>query len=144
VTTIETRPELANAEPERPENHSAIVIDGVEYGIPRLDGLDLDEEQILWDYCSTAIPDFMPAHPESPPEILEAIALLHATRTRNPAFKRALVIIAYRRVHPELDVESISELVGKINAFDAELALYGKATEAAAEDAAKPDPPIST
>ncbi len=143
METIENRPELVNVQADA-DVRAEILIGDDRYEIPRLDELDLDEEQILYDFCETGIPDFMPAHPESPPEIQHAIALLHVTRTRNPAFKRALVIIAYRREHRDMPVDEISTLIGSVNAFDAELALYGKAEQAAEEDAAKADPPRST
>ncbi len=145
MTTIDNAPRLANApDEELEESRSSIEIDGASYEIPRLDELDLDEEQILYDVANVAVPDFMPAHPDSPREVQNAIELVNANRTRNPAFKRALVIIAYRRKHPDLDAEQIGAMVGKIGAFDAELALYGKARAAAEEDAAEPDPPSSS
>jgi len=43
-------------------------------------------------------------------------------------------VIAYLRKHPEIDLEAASERIGKVGAFDAELALYGKAREAEEED----------
>jgi len=144
ATTIDNRPELANAPQEPEEIRPAIVIDDEEYEIPRLDDLDLDEEQILYDVAGIALSDFMPAHPESPPEVKRAIELMHATQTRNPAFKRALVLIAYRRENRELSFEELSGRIGRVNGFDSELALYGKARDAAEEDAAEPDPPHST
>ena len=145
MTAIENAPQLVNA-PEAPEESASYLeIDGERYEIPRLDDLDMDEEQILYDVGLVAIPDFMPAHPQSPPEVKSAIELVNATRTRNPAFKRALVIIAYRRRHPDLSFGEIDRRVGKLNGFDAELALYGKAREAEdEEDSADANPPLGT
>jgi len=134
--------ELPNVPPmvevDRPEEHPGILIDGVRYELPRVDDLDLDEEQILFDVSGVILPDFMPAHPSAPEEVKTAVALIQSARIRNPAFKRALVIIAYRRGNPGLSVEEIEQRVGKIDAMDAELALYGKARDAEAEDAERP------
>jgi hypothetical protein len=134
VTAIENAPQLVDAPTPEDETYSSIEIDGVSYEIPRLDELDLDEEQILYDVGGVAMSDFMPAHPESPPEVKTAVDLVMAARTRNPAFKRALVLIAYRRATPGLTVAEIAGRIGKLNGFDSELALYGKAREAASED----------
>jgi len=125
-------------EVDRPGTDPQIEIDGKLYELPRVDDLDLDEEQILYDVSGVIIPDFMPAHPSSPPEVKNAVALIQEARIRNPAFKRALIIIAYRRGNPGLEWQEISERIGKVHAFDAELALYGKAREAEEEDADRP------
>lgn len=121
----------------KPEDRTAIEIDGTLYEIPRLDDLDLDEEEILYDTCGVILPDFMPANPAAPKEVRDAVDLVQAARTRNPRFKRALAMIAYRRGNPELELDVISQRIGKVNAFDAELALYGKAREAEDEESPK-------
>jgi hypothetical protein len=55
------------------------------------------------------------------------------------------VHIAYRRRNLELSFRQIGERVGKVNGLDAELALLGKAQEAAEpEGSDKPDPPHGT
>ena len=130
VVQIDRKPE------EMPTSY--VEIDGERYEIPRVDELDLDEEQILYDVAGVIQPDFMPAHPSAPEETRKGVELLMAARIRNPAFKRALVIIAYRRRHPETPFEEIDTRIGRVNAFDAELALYGKSAEADAEDAENP------
>lgn len=121
----------------KPEDRTAIEIDGKLYEIPRLDDLDMDEEEILYDACGVILPDFMPANPAAPKEIRDAVELVQAARTRNPRFKRALCMIAYRRAEPELELEVISQRIGRVNAFDAELALYGKAREAEDDESPK-------
>jgi hypothetical protein len=143
VTEVTNAPQLVRAaeEQEAEERVVAFEIDGEPYDCPRLDDLDLDEELILWEIGHVALPDFMPAHPESPAEVKTAVELVAANRTRHPGFKRALVHIAYRRRNPEITFAQIEERVGKVNGLDAELALYGKAREAEQEDSAKPDPP---
>lgn len=125
------RPPDGNLEPQ-------IEIDGEKYPLPRVDDLDLDEETLLFDVSGVILPDFMPAPPGAPQDLVDAVELLQAARIRNPRFKRALVMIAYRRRHPEIEFEELNERIGKVDAFDAELALYGKAREAEDEDAARP------
>jgi hypothetical protein len=144
MTTIENAPQLVDAPAaQEEETVSYIEIADERYELPRLDDLDLDEEQILYDVGGVAIPDFMGAHPESPEAVKTAVELVIAARTRNPAFKRALVLIAYRRRFPALELETIQERIGKVNGFDAELALFGKTKKAEQEDDAA-NPPRGT
>ena len=146
MTTLDNAPQLVNA-PDvlEEERNVTFEIDGEPYACPRLDELDLDEEMILWEIAKVALPDFMPAHPQSPREVQTAVELVAAARTRQPGFKRALVHIAYRRGHPELSFAQIEERVGKVNGVDSEFALYGKAREAELEEgSAAANPPSST
>jgi len=121
-------------EVSRPVTDPQIEIDGELYPLPLVGDLDLNEEEILYDISGVIIPDFMPAPVGASEEIQRAVALMQAARVRNPRFKRALCVIAYLRKHPEIDLEAASERIGKVGAFDAELALYGKAREAEEED----------
>ena len=125
-------------EVSRPVTDPQIEIDGELYPLPLVGDLDLNEEEILYDISGVIIPDFMPAPVGASEEIQRAVALMQAARVRNPRFKRALCVIAYLRKHPEIDLEAASERIGKVGAFDAELALYGKAREAEEEDAESP------
>jgi len=121
-------------EVSRPVTDPQIEIDGELYPLPRIDDLDLNEEEVLYDVSGVILPDFMPAPVGASDEIRRAVALMQAARIRNPRFKRALCIIAYMRKHPEIELEAASERIGKVGAFDAELALYGKAREAENEE----------
>ena len=125
-------------EVSRPVTDPQIEIDGELYPLPLVGDLDLNEEEILYDISGVIIPDFMPAPVGASEDIQRAVALMQAARVRNPRFKRALCVIAYLRKHPEIDLEAASERIGKVGAFDAELALYGKAREAEEEDAESP------
>src|SRR5262245_37555679 len=122
----------------RPGTDPQIEIDGKLYPLPRVDDLDLNEEEILYDISGVILPDFMPAPPGASQELVRAVAMLQEARIRNPRFKRALCVIAVRRLEPDLSVDEISERLGTVNAFDAELALYGKAREAEGDDAVHP------
>ena len=100
---------------------AGIEIGGERYEVPTLDTLDMDEAQILFDVSGIVIEDFAPAHPDSADEEKLQVQSEQLRRVRNPAFKRALVHVAYRRKHPELDYFQISEVVGKVNAVDVTL-----------------------
>lgn len=113
--------ETGLSEAERPE--PGFEIDGERYEVPRLEDLDMDEEQILYDVAGIVQSDFVPAHPEAPDEVKLSVMQGIADKCRNPAFKRALAHIAYRRQHPELAFGDINIVIGKANALDAELAL---------------------
>lgn len=102
---------------------AGIEIDGERYEVPSLDSLDMDECQILYDLAGIVQEDFVPLHPDSAEEekILHESAIL--MRIRNPAFKRALVHIAYHRVHPELGRHEIEGLIGKLSGLDVTIAM---------------------
>lgn len=102
---------------------SGFEIDGERYEVPRLDSLDLDEEQILFDVSGIVQVDFAPPHPEAADEEKRELEREMASKIRNPSFKRALAHIAYRRRHPEAGYDDVQLVVGKVNALDAEIAL---------------------
>jgi hypothetical protein len=105
------------------DNESGFEIAGERYEIPRLEDLDLDEEQILYDIAGIVQADFAPAHPEASDEVKLSVMQDIADKVRNPAFKRALAHIAYRRKHPGETFGAIDVVVGKVNALDSEIAL---------------------
>jgi len=98
-------------------------IAGEVYEVPFLDSFDMDEAQILYDLSGTVLEDFRPPHPDLPDLQQTAVLQLQLIRTRTPAFRRALVHIAYRRKHPDYDVDAIDAVIGKMNAADVSLAL---------------------
>ena len=98
-------------------------IDGEVYEVPRLDTFDMDEAQILYDLSGIVLEDFIPPHPDDSEEEREALLTLQMARVRNPAFRRALVVVAYVRAHPDAVPAEISQRVGKINAVDVTLAV---------------------
>lgn len=102
---------------------SGFQIGGAYYDVPRLETFDLDEEQILYDISGLVQMDFVTAHPEATDEVKAAVDLRILTAVRNPAFKRALIHIAYRRKHRDKTFEEIASLVGRVSAVDSEAAL---------------------
>jgi hypothetical protein len=98
-------------------------IDGEVYEVPRLDTFDMDEAQILYDLSGIVLEDFIPPHPDDSEEEREALLTLQMARVRNPAFRRALVVIAYVRANPDAVPAEVSQRVGKINAVDVTLAV---------------------
>lgn len=98
-------------------------IDGAMYEVPTLDSLTMDEAQVLYDYSGLAIEDFAPAHPSASDEEKKAHGDAMLAKAKNPAFKKALVHVAYARGNPDASRSKISELVGKANLIDISLAL---------------------
>lgn len=115
--------ELAEGRSATESERPGFEIEGERYDVPRLDELDLDEEQILFDLAGIVQVDFAPAHPEASEEERQEITREIVAKVRNPAFKRALAHIAYRRRHPETAFSDVQLVVGKVNALDAEVAL---------------------
>ena len=104
---------------------SGFEINGEAYEVPRLDSLNLNEEQVLYDVAGIVQSDFAPAHPEASEEQKLVAARVLDERLRNPAFKRALVYIAYRRKNPGVAISEMDVVVGEtVNAIDSEVALW--------------------
>lgn len=100
-------------------------IDGERYEIPTLDTITLDEERILFLYSDCVVQDFAPSHPDWAPERTAAHELIQMQKVRDPAFKRALAHIAYRRRHPDEDDAEINRALGTVNALEVDLAMLG-------------------
>lgn len=123
---------------------AGIEIGGERYEVPTLDSLDMDEAQIMFDLSGVVIEDFAPAHPDSDAEEKLSVQRGQLQRVRNPSFKRALVHIAYRRKHPDLDYFAISDVIGKANALDVSLeVLRGDDSEDPSQGSPKPHEPRS-
>lgn len=101
-------------------------IEGEVYEVPRLETFDLDEEQILYDVAGVVQLDFVPAHPDASEEEKEFVQRAMMARIRDPRFKRALAHVAYRRRYPEAAFDDVAIRIGKMNALDAELAIFGE------------------
>lgn len=102
---------------------SGFEVDGERLEIPTLDTITLDEERVLYIYADVVLSDFLPTHPDWKPEQREAHLVLQAQKIRNPDFKRALVHIAYKRAHPEVENDEINVKVGTTSALELDLAL---------------------
>jgi len=115
---------------------SGFEVDGERLEIPTLDTITLDEERVLYIYADVVISDFLPTHPDWSEEEKHAHLLLQAQKIRNPDFKRALVHIAYKRAHPDVENDEINVKVGTAGALALDLALL--------RGAAKSDPPTGS
>lgn len=89
-------------------------IDGERYEIPTLDTLNMDEAEVLYDYCGVTLEDFILMGIGTPEEIAES-----AERRRNPKFTRALVHIAYQRKHLDLPAAEVKDLIAGANFLNA-------------------------
>ncbi len=124
---------------------SGFDIDGMLYEVPAFDSFTLDEAQVLYDYSGLAIEDFVSADPDASDEEKEAHEQRIIDKAKNPAFKRALLHIAYQRGNPEMKAVRVKEVVGKANLLDVSLGLAGEEDEASPPDQAvtarTPTPP---
>jgi hypothetical protein len=110
---------------------SGFEVDGERLEIPTLDTITLDEERVLYIYADVVISDFLPTHPDMSDEQRDAHLLAQGGKIRNPDFKRALVHIAYKRAHPDVDNDEINVKVGAAGALELDLALLrGRPDEA--------------
>jgi hypothetical protein len=116
------------------------VIDGKSYPIPMLDTFDMNEAQILYDYANVTLEDFAPAHPEWPEEEREKYEAGQLEKVRNPAFKRALLHVAYARGNPGQKFEFVREIIGRANTLDVTVALLTE-DDASPPKTSSPRPP---
>jgi hypothetical protein len=92
------------------------VIEGKTYPLPPLASFDMDEAQILWEYCELGIEDFAPDKDGAYTD--ESIRGLARTM-KNPSFRRTLLHVAYRRGNPQATHAEIAAAIGKVSNVDA-------------------------
>jgi hypothetical protein len=95
---------------------AAFDIDGREYPIPSVFQLTMGEAQVLFDYCGYTLEDFVPPLPDVEDDRVRML--------RDPAFKRAMVHIAYQRGNPETARDEVASLVDGVQMFDMVAAMY--------------------
>lgn len=110
-------------------------IDDVEYALPPIAEFDMDEWEIVYDYSQLLFSDFAPlaTFDEETGELIEGDEkeeLARRRKTQQPAFRKALLHIAYRRAHPDAGLEEIKDIVRRARQSDFIEALY---------DASEPD-----
>jgi hypothetical protein len=108
---------------EGKERESGFVIDGASYAVPTLDSITLDEERVLYLYADVVVQDFLPPHPDWQEHVVRAYQARQAGKFRDPAFKRALAHIAYKREHPDIEDAELQELLGTLVALDVDVAV---------------------
>lgn len=113
MTTVEEAPAEVGA-----STPSGIEIDGELYELPIFDSFDLDEAEILYEIAGVIQEQFAPLHPEATDEEKAVHANVGLRLIGHPRFKRALVHIAYRRKHPDVDFDEIEFKIGKVNSLD--------------------------
>lgn len=107
---------------------SGLVVAGEPLAVDLVDvmsKLDVDEAQVLYDISGVVQEDFVPPDPRASKAEQRAHEE-HVSKTiRNPAFKRAVTCIAFMRKHPDAELSTVLELVGKVRQIDVSLALAG-------------------
>jgi hypothetical protein len=107
------------------ENKTGFTIDGVIYGIPTIDTFNMDEAQVMFDYCGLTMEDFVGDMDDDDP------------RLKNPGFLRALVHISYQRAFPSMAPAKVKATIGKANLADVMATLEREEDEE--EDARPPE-----
>jgi hypothetical protein len=103
---------------------AGFVIGERTYPVPTLDTFTMDEAQILYDVGGVVLEDFGPPHPELSEEAKAEHEAEQLRKVRSPAFKRALLCVAYARGNPELPLEQVRAAVGSANALDVTVRLF--------------------
>ena len=96
---------------------ASFEIDGREYPVPSVFQLTMGEAQVLFDYSGYTLEDFVPPVPGEPDD-------KRFRQIRDPAFKRAMVHIAFQRGNPDTAREDITRLVDGMQMLDVTAALY--------------------
>lgn len=115
---------------------AAFEIDGREYQIPPVFDLTMGEAQVLYDYSGYALEDFVPPIPGEEDDRM--------AKLRNPAFKRAMVHIAYQRGNPELARPEVAALVDGFDMYEMVAAMYATDDDADPTLASQNEPPSSS
>lgn len=90
---------------------TGLNIDGTVYEVPSLDTFTLDECQVLYDYTSLTLEDFVPLADETEDDHLARIEKM----MRHPGFKKTLLHVAYQRGNPKMPVGKVREQVAGAN-----------------------------
>ncbi|HSE44717.1 MAG TPA: hypothetical protein VLA89_05245 [Gemmatimonadales bacterium] len=99
-------------------DEACFVIDEVEYPIPGLDGMNMQEAVVLYERSGLTLEDF--AIDDEDPEQVEELE----QKTKHPGFLLALVQIAYMRGHPKVTrkrAEQVADQMDLIAAYEAVL-----------------------
>jgi len=131
------------AEVTRESEPAGFLINGEHYEVPTLDTITLDEERVLYLYADCVVQDFLPAHPDwsEDEKVLHIREVL--AKVRNPAFKKALAHIAYKRRNSEVADAEIQDALGNLNALDVDIALLRGDVEDPQTDSQKPLEPTN-
>lgn len=91
---------------------SSFVIDGADYPIPGLESFNMDEAVVLYDCSGLTLEDF--AIDEDDQEQVDELE----SKTKNPGFIKALMIVAYMRGNG-VSRKKAEGLIGNSNLFEA-------------------------
>lgn len=109
---------------ERPDR--TFELGGERYELPLISTFNLAEEHILYVYADAVIQDLMPVDPGLPEDEKMIELARQIRRFRNPALKRAVAHIAYRRAHSDATEADIEKLLDEVNALELDIAMYAE------------------
>lgn len=101
------------------------TISGAEYEIPVVATFDIDEAEILWGYCHLGLEDLVPDSDGTWSEERNEEILTHM---KNPAFRKTLLHVAYRRSNPDASSKEIEKQIGKVSNLESLAAWMGQFT----------------
>lgn len=90
---------------------AAFNIDGRDYPVPSVFQLTMGEAQVLYEYSGYTLEEFVPPAPGEPDTD-------RARMVGNPAFKRAMVHIAYQRGNPDMARDDVAKAVDGMQMWD--------------------------
>ena len=93
---------------------TGFMIDGTLYEVPDLGSFTMDEIQVLYDYSSLTLEDFIEGENETADE-----AEARELKLRNPGFMRALMHVAYQRGNNKLPTGRVKQIIGSANVITA-------------------------
>ena len=97
-----------NEEQEQEQERSKFELDGVEYELPELRDLDMDEWMVVYRYSKVVLRDLMEIADD--PEAEAA----RVEKLEQPGVMKALFHIGYKRKHPRKTDAAVENLVGRI------------------------------
>lgn len=100
---------------------AAFEIDGRDYPVPSVFTMTMGEAQVLYDYSGYTLEDFVPPLPDEPDTRI--------AKLKDPAFKRAMVHIAFQRGNPDTSPDEVRQLVDGVQMMDMTVAMFGDENE---------------
>lgn len=100
-----------------------ITIDGVDYELPLMHTITLDEERVMYVLADCLVREFIPEHPDWDDEQKLKYRRMQSLAIRDPNFKKSLVVIALMRAEPDLSPEERTQKAGRANAIECDVAM---------------------
>lgn len=107
---------MINVTETQDETAAGFVIDGARYDIPSLYSFDMDENKIMFDLSGKPTEEWLLMLEAGKADSTTDERVMEIDRElKNPGLLRAMVHVAYRRAHPDMEFGDVDVVIGRQN-----------------------------